>query len=80
MAEHDHGLTADAATLTQCPDEYWCVADDGWAQYFWREQTVTREEYLANSGKEIAHDRGYLSQGASVGSRQAWHLLPVPER
>ena len=41
MAEHDHGLTGDAATLTQCPDEYWCVADDGWAQYFWREQTVT---------------------------------------
>ena len=52
MAEHDHGLTADAATLAQCPDEYWCVADDGWAQYFWREQTVTREEYLANSGKD----------------------------
>ena len=43
--------TADAATRAQYPDEYWCVADDGWAQYFWREQTVTREEYLANSGK-----------------------------
>ena len=39
--------TTDAATRAQ----YWCVADDGWAQYFWREQTVTREEYLANSGK-----------------------------
>jgi hypothetical protein len=35
----------------QYPNEYWCVADDGWAQYFWGEQTVTREEYLANSGK-----------------------------
>jgi hypothetical protein len=31
------------------PEEYWCVADDGWAQYFWGEQTVSREEYLANS-------------------------------
>ena len=29
----------------------WCIADDGWAQYFWAEQTVSREEYLANSGK-----------------------------
>ena len=42
--------TADAATRMQYPDEYWCIAD-GWAQYFWAEQTVSREEYLANSGK-----------------------------
>jgi hypothetical protein len=45
-------VTADAATRMQYPDEYWCVADDGWVQYFWAEQTVSREEYLANSGKE----------------------------
>lgn len=43
--------TADAATRVQYPEEYWCVADDGWVQYFWAEQTVTREEYLANSHK-----------------------------
>jgi hypothetical protein len=43
--------TADAATRAQHPDEYWCVADDDWAQYFWAEQTVTRKEYVANSGK-----------------------------
>ena len=30
--------TADAATRAQYPDEYWCVADDGWVQYFWAEQ------------------------------------------
>jgi hypothetical protein len=42
---------ADAATRAQYPDEYWCVSDDGWVQYFWAEQTVSREEYLANSGK-----------------------------
>ena len=39
-------------TRMQYPDEYWCVADDGPAQYFWAEQTVSREEYLANSGKD----------------------------
>ena len=44
--------TAGAATRMQYPDEYWCIADDGWAQYFWAEQTVSREEYLANSGKD----------------------------
>jgi hypothetical protein len=43
--------TADAATRAHYPEEYWCVADDGWVQYFWGEQTVTREQYLANSGK-----------------------------
>ena len=43
--------TADEGTRRQYPDEYWCVADDGWAQYFWAEQTGTRAEYLANSGK-----------------------------
>ena len=43
--------TADAATRMQYSDEYWCIAD-GWAQYFWAEQTVGREEYLANSGKD----------------------------
>ena len=40
--------TADAATRMQHPEEYWCVGDDGWVQYFWAEQTVSREEYLAN--------------------------------
>jgi hypothetical protein len=25
---------------------------DDWVQYFWAEQTVSREEYLANSGRE----------------------------
>ena len=44
--------TADAAMRMQYPDEYWSMADDGWVQYFWAEQTVSREEYLANSGKE----------------------------
>ena len=29
--------TADAATRAQYPDEYWCVVDDGWTQYFWGE-------------------------------------------
>jgi hypothetical protein len=26
--------TADATTQMQYPDEYWCIADDGWAQYW----------------------------------------------
>ena len=43
--------TADVATRIQYPEEYWCVADDGWVQYFWADQTVSREEYLAHSGK-----------------------------
>ena len=35
------------------PDQYWCVRDDdGPGQYFWAEQTVSREEYLAHSGKD----------------------------
>ena len=45
--------TADAATRMQHPDQYWCVRDDdGPGQYFWAEQTVSREEYLAHSGKD----------------------------
>ena len=34
--------TADAATRAQYPEEYWCVADDGWAQYFWAEGHARR--------------------------------------
>ena len=55
--------TADAATRAQYPDEYWCVADDGWVQYLWAEQTVTREEYLANSGNPIAKKKPRRSEG-----------------
>jgi hypothetical protein len=44
--------TADAVTRMQYPEEYWCIADDDWVQYFWAELTVSREEYLANSGRE----------------------------
>jgi hypothetical protein len=43
--------TADTVTRMQYPDEYWCIADDDWGQYFWAEQTVSREEYLAYSGR-----------------------------
>ena len=31
---------------------HYTSGDDDWVQYFWAEQTVSREEYLANSGKE----------------------------
>ena len=35
------------------PEPVWCVRDDdGLTQYFWAELPVTRNEYLANSGKE----------------------------
>jgi hypothetical protein len=43
---------ADAVTRMQYPEEYWCIADDDWVQYFWAEVTVSREEYLANSGRD----------------------------
>jgi hypothetical protein len=43
--------TADAETRRQHPVGYWCVRDDEGVRCFWHELTVTRDEYLAHSGK-----------------------------
>jgi hypothetical protein len=47
------GNTCRLSTRRQHPEHYWCAGeDDGSVQYFWDEQTVSREEYLAYSGKD----------------------------
>ena len=44
--------TADAASRQEHPDGYWCILDENGVQYFWHEQTVTRDEYLGHSDKD----------------------------
>jgi hypothetical protein len=44
---------------------------DGWVQYFWAEQTVNREEYLANSGKDDCALRKSPAEAATVVGRPA---------
>ena len=48
----DWYATADAKMRMLLPEQYWCVRDDDGVQYFWNKQTVSREEYLAHSGKD----------------------------